>query len=89
MILRLGQVIVPAAIAIQYVPVFFDKANQTIAVRHTLKSSSVGWSLASVDKFCKIKDATVGSTQSSILLQSDTDRVRAIIRLEAVNWGER
>jgi len=84
-----GKVFNVGPLSFQFVPIFFPTANSTIAAGHRLNSDAVGWSVVSVDKFCRIKDAPTSNTTSSVALQSDTDSVSAVLMLVAVNMSER
>jgi len=76
-------------LVVQFVKVFFPKANTDVAVSHQLNKQPVGWTLAKVDKFCRIKDSQMPGSLTGISLQSDTDGVNAVIRIEAINLPAR
>ena len=84
-----GKVFNVGPLSFEFVPIFFPAANSTIAVSHRLNSDAVGWSVVSVDKFCKIMDAPTSNTSSSVALQSDTASVSAVLMLVAVNVSQR
>jgi len=75
-------------ISVQYVRVFFSKANVETPIPHDLGVGVIAATVAKVDKFCRIKDGQMPPAPNAVQLVSDTDAVTATIRVEAVNLSE-
>lgn len=75
-------------IAVQFVRVFFAKANTEVPVPHDLREP-IGWPLVSADKKCIISNGQMPQAPNVLQLVSDTDTVTATILVMAVNRTER
>lgn len=74
---------------VQYVPVFFAKANDDVPVEHRCRGRFVEASIAWKDKFCDIRGSQMPPASNVVHLVSDTDGVTATIRIVTVNLAER
>ena len=76
-------------ISVQWVPVFFAKANDDVPVEHQCRGAFVEASVAWKDKFCDIRGSQMPPGSNVVHLVSDTDGVTAVIRVVTMNLAER
>lgn len=76
-------------ISVQYVRVYFSKANQETPVKHDLAGEVLGAAVVKKDQTCDIWSGQMPSAPNVLYAVCDTDGVTATFRVEAVNVSER
>lgn len=84
-----GDPITIGPITMQWVQVYFARANDDVPVQHGCPGRFVEASVAWKDKFCDIRGSQMPPASNVVLLVSDTDGVTATIRIVTLNLAER